>query len=114
MNPTGSTALALEIKALKAEIERLKEQLRLAQLENNKLEVAAVDHKALIVRTAAGMGPYALGFPDGTYIRAYLAKLCICAADILEEEEFGSPTEPSYGVKGPVHELIAELRRAAQ
>jgi hypothetical protein len=43
----------------------------------------------------------------------HLAKLCICAADILEEE-FGSPTEPSYGVKGPVHELIAELRKAAE
>jgi uncharacterized small protein (DUF1192 family) len=92
MNPTGSTALALEIGALKAEIERLKEQLRLAQLENNKLEVAAVDHKAQI-----------------SALKAEIERL-----KFLNQEEFGSPTEPSYGVKGPVHELIAELRRAAE
>jgi hypothetical protein len=34
------------------------------------------------------------------------------AADALEDE-FGSPDAPEYGVKGPVHELIAELRKAA-
>jgi hypothetical protein len=35
------------------------------------------------------------------------------AADALEEE-FGSPSDPAYGIKGPVHELIAELRKAAE
>jgi hypothetical protein len=34
------------------------------------------------------------------------------AADALEEE-FGAPNDPAYGVRGPVHELIAELRKAA-
>jgi hypothetical protein len=38
--------------------------------------------------------------------------LCARAAEALEEE-FGSCEEPSYGVKGPIHELIAELRHAA-
>jgi hypothetical protein len=41
--------------------------------------------------------------------RALLAR----AADALEEE-FGSPDAPEYGVKGPVHELIADLRKAAE
>jgi hypothetical protein len=35
------------------------------------------------------------------------------AADALEEE-FGSPNDPAYGIKGPVHELITELRKAAE
>jgi hypothetical protein len=35
------------------------------------------------------------------------------AADALEEE-FGSPNDPAYGIKGPVHELIIELRKAAE
>jgi hypothetical protein len=35
------------------------------------------------------------------------------AADALEEE-FGPSNDPAYGVKGPVHELIAELRKAAE
>jgi hypothetical protein len=39
-----------------------------------------------------------------------LKKLCVRAADALEEE-FGSPEDPAYGIKGPIHELIAELRR---
>jgi hypothetical protein len=30
------------------------------------------------------------------------------------EEEFGSPNDPAYGIKGPVHELIIELRKAAE
>ena len=42
-----------------------------------------------------------------------LEDLCILAADALEEE-FGSLADPAYGVKGPIHELIAELRKAAQ
>ena len=42
-----------------------------------------------------------------------LRALCVRAADALEEE-FGSPTDPAYGVKGPIHELIAELRKAAK
>jgi hypothetical protein len=35
------------------------------------------------------------------------------AADALQEE-FGSPNDPAYGIKGPVHELITELRKAAE
>jgi hypothetical protein len=42
-----------------------------------------------------------------------LKELCARAADALEEE-FGPPEDPDYGVKGPVHELIAELRKAAE
>jgi hypothetical protein len=39
--------------------------------------------------------------------------LLVRAAEALEEE-FGVPNDPAYGVKGPVHELITELRKAAQ
>jgi hypothetical protein len=39
--------------------------------------------------------------------------LCARAAGVMEEE-FGPPNDPAYGVKGPVHELIAELRKAAE
>ena len=41
-----------------------------------------------------------------------LEKLCVRAADALEEE-FGSPLDPDYGISGPIHELISELRKAA-
>jgi len=43
----------------------------------------------------------------------FLKDLCLQAADALEEE-FGPPTDPAYGVKGPIHQLIAELRKAAE
>jgi len=43
---------------------------------------------------------------------AILRKLCAQAADALEDE-FGSPDNPAYGVKGPVHQLIISLRKAA-
>jgi len=43
---------------------------------------------------------------------AELRSLCARAADALEEE-FGSPILPAYGVRGPVHDLIAELRKAS-
>jgi chromosome segregation ATPase len=42
-----------------------------------------------------------------------LKSLLTRAADALEEE-FGSPSDPAYGIKGPVHELISELRKAAE
>jgi hypothetical protein len=42
-------------------------------------------------------------------LKALLAR----AADALEEE-FGSANDPAYGIKGPVHELIIDLRKAAQ
>jgi hypothetical protein len=42
-----------------------------------------------------------------------LKVLCARAADALEEE-FGSPGDPNYGVRGPVHELISELRKAVE
>jgi hypothetical protein len=41
-----------------------------------------------------------------------LKALLTRAADALEEE-FGPPNDPAYGIKGPVHELIAELRKAS-
>ena len=44
---------------------------------------------------------------------AILRKLCAQAAEALEEE-FGSPEDPAYGFKGPVHELIVELRKVAK
>lgn len=44
---------------------------------------------------------------------AHLMALCAQAADALEEE-FGDSFDPAYGVKGPIHELITELRKAAQ
>jgi len=43
----------------------------------------------------------------------FLKDLCLRAADALEEE-FGSPTRPGYGIKGPIHNLISELRKAAE
>jgi uncharacterized small protein (DUF1192 family) len=42
-----------------------------------------------------------------------LKALCARAADALQEE-FGPPEDPDYGVRGPVHELIAELRKAVE
>jgi hypothetical protein len=42
-----------------------------------------------------------------------LKKLLTHAADALEDE-FGDPSDPAYGIKGLMHELIAELRKAAQ
>jgi protein subunit release factor A len=44
---------------------------------------------------------------------AQLKSLLTRAAEALEDE-FGSPNDPAYGIKGPVHELISELRKAAQ
>jgi hypothetical protein len=35
------------------------------------------------------------------------------AADALEEE-FGPPENPAYGIKKPIHELIADLRKEAE
>jgi len=54
---------------------------------------------------------------DEAYIEACeeierLKALCACAADALEDE-FGSPENPAYGVKGPVHQLIISLKKAA-
>jgi DNA repair exonuclease SbcCD ATPase subunit len=54
-----------------AEIQRLKEQLRLAQLENNKLEVAALDHKALCTRAADALEQFDLG-------KAHLGPCPVC------------------------------------
>jgi hypothetical protein len=76
--------------ALLSEIERLKAQLReyqqqgMSDIKDKAEELKLEVMKALLIR----------------------------AADALEEE-FGSPDAPEYGVKGPVHELIAELRKAA-
>jgi len=41
---------------------------------------------------------------------ADLKELLTRAADALEDA-FGSPVDPDYGIKGPVHELIEELRK---
>jgi hypothetical protein len=42
-----------------------------------------------------------------------LKELCRRAAEALEEE-FGPLDDPAYGMKGPIHELIAQLRKAAE
>jgi len=44
---------------------------------------------------------------------AVLTELCQRAADALEEE-FGAPLSPAYGMKGPVHDLITQLRKTAK
>ena len=44
---------------------------------------------------------------------AVLTALCTRAADALEDE-FGSPISPTYGIKGPVHDLITQLRKTAK
>jgi DNA repair exonuclease SbcCD ATPase subunit len=81
-----------DIRTRDAEIERLKDKIRgLEKLNQMTDEEAVMELKAEIER---------------------LKTLLTRAADALEEE-FGSPDAPEYGVKGPVHELIAELRKAA-
>jgi hypothetical protein len=44
---------------------------------------------------------------------ALVKALCGRASDALEDE-FGTPENPAYGIEGPIHELITELRKAAQ
>jgi hypothetical protein len=87
--PTGSTAFLLEVQALRAEIERLKLELHDEKgYAADLIEVYRCESeniKALLIR----------------------------AADALESE-FGSPSEPDYGIRGPVHELIAEMRKATE
>ncbi len=48
---------------------------------------------------------------DGECVR--LRALCAMVAGVLGDE-FGDETDPDYGHRGPVHELIRELREAAQ
>jgi hypothetical protein len=47
------------------------------------------------------------------FVLGQYALLCARAANALEEE-FGPPNDPAYGIKGPVHKLIGELRKAAE
>jgi hypothetical protein len=50
--------------------------------------------------------------PEEALEHEELKALCARAAEALEEE-FGTLAEPAYGIKGPIHELISELRKAA-
>ena len=62
----------------------------------------------------SGLEPYEIGIVIGKETsNKGLKALCARAADALEEE-FGGPFEPAYRMKGPVHDLIIELRKAAE